>query len=277
MLLNVRDRRVEARIAYVGPLGAGRATNLVKLGASPTELATDWRPPSGSRFRDCDVVVKLAVASGAGDLGEALRDVDGVVFVADADPDALERNREAMAATRAALAARKDVAVVVQVNKRDLSAALSPQEVLAALDAESLPHVEAAAARGEGVIETAERALGAVLEASAAHAPVPPPDAPVKTSARGEGNPLLSALQKVLRDTVTEHVAALKSQAPSASADAPSQDSIAELVAEVRALRAAVDGIAAREARTQERVETIHAVVADLGEDMKRRKWGWFR
>jgi hypothetical protein len=285
MHLNVRDRRVVARIAYVGASGAGRTTNLTRLGAKAGEgaLAVEWRPPSGSRFRDCDVVVELMANPGTDELASSLHDVDGVVFVADAAADAQERNQRALAATRAAMARRTDdVALVVQVNKRDLPNALPTAAVLSALAAEEAPHVEAVALRGEGVAETAERALDEVLRI-AARTPAHEPEhdaSPARPALRGESNPLLSSLRQILRDTVAEHVTELRARERDPALD--------DLVAEVRALRAAVerahaapkveapsDAPTARDALA--RLEAIHAVVLDLGEDMKRRKWGWFR
>lgn len=200
--LNVRERRLETKIAYIGPPSSGKATNLERLGetrATDDGLALFWKPREQTTFRDCDVRVELVTARGADAerVRSLVRESDGVVFVADADRDAQAKNHEVLEALQAAMAAERVVPVVVQVNKRDL-----PEAVDVALG--DWPHVEAVATRGEGVVETAERALEVVLEslrkrdlgkdASAA----PPP-------AR-EGHPLLSALRQVLRETVEAHV-----------------------------------------------------------------------
>lgn len=307
MLLNVRDRRIEAKIAYIGARGAGKATNFEKLGGDPTgdSLSLDWRPATANRFRDCDVFVKL-VAERAEPTADALRDVlrdaDGVVFVADSDPSTHERTQRVLDLARAAIAAlgRADVPVVVQINKRDLEGAPPAAAVLDAIGGADLPHVVATAARGDGVIETAERALEGILAALDKGEPALASDP--KLPPRVEGNPLLTALRQVLRETVSEHVAQLESR---------NGDAITRLSEQVRELQLAVEALAVKERTTlptpipaaprdsmarsldtlgehvaaqresaayaAEKLEAILKVVTDLSDDMKRRKWGWFR
>lgn len=72
--LNLRDRRIEARIAYVGP-EAHVLSTFDRLRSTPTfalagERALDWRPAT-KRFRDCDLHVKLVIGERDG--------ADGVV------------------------------------------------------------------------------------------------------------------------------------------------------------------------------------------------------
>lgn len=216
--LNVRERRIETKIAYLGPQLSGKATNFGQLGGAGVTtrddvLALDWKPTHSSTFRDCDVMVKLVATRGEleGDsLERLLRDADGVVFVADADPDAQDRNRTSLAKMKAALAARTTaMPVVVQVNKTDLPDALTAENVVSSLEATAWPHVAAAATRGEGVQETAERAILEVLEAlrrTTAVTERDPERAQNTIAPRIDGNPLLSALREVLRETVREHV-----------------------------------------------------------------------
>lgn len=221
--LNVRERRLEATIAYVGPELAGKATNLERLGSPRSSgddvLARDWTPSSSpSELGDFEVTVKLVAPRGAPSearVRELLREADGVVFVADADPAAHDRNRASLATVREILASdpTRKLPVVVQINKTDLPDALPVNEVVRALDAEAWPHVSASASRGDGVIETAERSLSTVVGAlrSCGGDAAGPSGLAAPLSSR-EGSPLLSALRQVLRETVAEHVAELEAR-----------------------------------------------------------------
>lgn len=228
--LNVRERRIEATIAYVGSELAGKGTNVeriargvgdVRVGkveAETTEsadlLSFAWSSPE-RRFRDCDVLLKIVAPHGTAQdrVQAALRDADGVVVVVDAHPSAQEKNRSAFDAVRELIGAsgRPDVPVVVQVNKSDLPDAMSAADVVGALDATSFLSVSASAATGEGVVETLAAAVEEVL------ATLRPEgadeitfDRPTSVApASAEGHPLLAALRKVLRDTVREHVVEL--------------------------------------------------------------------
>lgn len=207
--LNVRERRLEAKIAYVGPAQSGKNTNFAQLGGGTLQddvLGLYWRPKEAVTYRDFDVRVHLVTARGGASTESLLRDVDGVVFVADATAEAQTRNRDVLAAVRKALAAH--VPIVVQVNKSDHPEAVAVNDVVGALDLGDLPVVSASATRGDGVVETAERALAAVLEVLHTRAPVesvPPP-----TVVPRDGSPLLTALREILRDTVAQQVSAME-------------------------------------------------------------------
>lgn len=257
--LNVRERRVETTIAYIGPFGAGKATNLEQLGrhvgARGAEaervasdeigetIAIDWHPPSELQFRDCGLSVRVVASQGsptAERFRALLRDADGVVLVLDAHPSAREANRASAELVREALdpERRTKLPVVVQVNKVDLPEAREAAEVAAELGAQ-WPHVEAAAASGSGVIETLERALRDVLESLEGGSPDPeretvrPPT--LAPTARTEGNPLLTALRQVLRDTVAEHVAELERRFVAQTLSAIEERFVAQTMAAIAA------------------------------------------
>ena len=224
--LNVRERRLEAKIAYVGPQQSGKATNFERLGGrriigDDDVLALDWAPGATTAFSEYQVTVRLVVPRGApssASVREALHEADGVVFVADADPAAHERNRASLAILRDVLAsaAPRNLPVVVQVNKSDLPDALAADEVVRALDAGAWPHVTASAAKGQGVVETIERALATIFDALRASVDadgrITAPEVVTASTRRPEGNPLLSALRQVLRDTVGEHAAEIEAR-----------------------------------------------------------------
>lgn len=231
--LNVRERRIEATIAYVGSELSGKATNFEHVRRDAREgragaldeqpagkgsiLSFDWRPLRIEKFNDCDVMVKLVTTHGlvsADDVQRVLEKADGIVFVADADPAALDRNKRSLATVRDWLArdASKKRPIVVQVNKRDLPDATPAGDLASALAVQQWPQVSACATNGEGVLETLLRALDDVLSAlketkdDAKDGLADPRGA----GPRPEGNPLLTALRQVLQSTVAEHVAALE-------------------------------------------------------------------
>jgi hypothetical protein len=222
--LNVRERRIETKIAYVGPELAGKATNLQRLKSdvargratdileTPTEggalVSLDWTPLQMPRFNDCDIAVKIIAARGTlseGALGDLLEDVDGVVVVVDASSAAQDENRRAISLVREVLGKDTSVQrpVVVQLNKSDLEDAVPASELAHALQTNDWPVVSASATRGDGVVETLEMALANVLEAMKASGAEP-------QEVRADHNPLLTALRQILRETVTEHMAALE-------------------------------------------------------------------
>ena len=238
--LNVRERRIEARIAYVGPDLAGKTTNLEHLRTATRDariarveapqvgggdvLSVAWRPPENARFRDCEVIVRVIAQgrspSGSRRLGEVLHEVDGVIVVADAHPAARPRNHASLIELREALARseRASVPLVVQVNKTDLPDAIPAADVVRTMDAGPLPHVEASALRGDGVVDTLELALVQVLASmqregdptDAAHAARGA--ARLGGGATDTGHPLLAALRQVLRETVQDHAAEVEAR-----------------------------------------------------------------
>lgn len=262
--LNVRDRRIEAKIAYLGPDLAGRTTNFERLrdgskdararikdvratsDATATRLSLAWQLEEAARFRDCDVVVEL-VAPRAGATDDVLREADGVVVVVDAAPSAQERNRASLASVRETLERiqRGSVPLVVQVNKADLPDALSTETVVGNLAATSLPHVSAIATKGQGVVETLATAMDGVLAAMQAR----PDD--TQTPHIDPTHPLLSALQEVLRQTVREHLDEV-----SASVAERVEASLARLEDRVRGLEASV-------ARVDDRMQSLQESIDD--------------
>ncbi|MBX3198421.1 MAG: hypothetical protein KF894_09845 [Labilithrix sp.] len=214
--LNVRERRIETKIAYVGPELAGKTTNLqhLKGGArrarasdlSPDgdALSLDWRPLEKSRFDDCELTVQLVASRGSLSterLDTLLEDSDGVVVVVDAAPTAREENLRTLSLVREALArpSVRRMPVVVQLNKTDLSEAISASEVASSVE---WPIVTASAVRGEGVVETLETALSNVIASFDERAPSEP-----RVSSKMNEHPLLGALKEILRETVSEHMA----------------------------------------------------------------------
>jgi hypothetical protein len=270
--LNVRERRIETKIAYVGADLVGKATNLEALKTATRDaksgsvetyttpdgelLSLSWQPADRTLFRDCDVLVKIVAPRGPiSELAEreTLRDVDGVVIVMDARAEAREQNRESLLRVNEALERgdRTQVACVLQLNKSDLKEALAPTVMLDAIDASQFRHVTASATRGEGVIETLEAALGEVLarmqqeqpDDSRSRETVVPP-------ANGDNaHPLLASLRQVLRETMSEYAAELELRVTT---------SMRRSLADIE--RAATQG----QARASEELETLRVDVERL-------------
>lgn len=271
--LNVRDRRMETKIAYIGAKLAGKATNLRHLTSDSARgrstdlqidddtLSLEWRPLRVDRFDGCDVAVKLVAAKGAASterLAQLLDNADGIVVVVDSAPSARNENTRVLELVREALSKQsaRSIPVVVQVNKVDLPDAVPAHELAGTVD---WPIVPAAAARGEGVIETLEMALDKVLETMKTK------EAPI--TAKLDQNPLLSALRAVLRETVAEHVTAFEARAAEgivASMTATFERSEG-LISELRTMIAVNAQETARALASQEAaLSALASAVADL-------------
>jgi signal recognition particle receptor subunit beta len=87
-----------------------------------------------------------------------LKGADSVVFVADSQPSMVESTRESFANLLENLEQNNidanDTPIIVQFNKRDLPGVLPVDELQDALGLEGYPYTEAAAIKGEGVMET---------------------------------------------------------------------------------------------------------------------------
>ena len=87
-----------------------------------------------------------------------LKGVDGLVFVADSQWDRLESNLQSMKELQERLALQgvrlRDLPVVLQYNKRDLSSIASLADLRSYVNLYSFKEVEAEAHRGVGVISS---------------------------------------------------------------------------------------------------------------------------
>lgn len=176
--IDVRQRRIDAKIVYYGPGLSGKTTNLLDIHRRmPAERRGELRSLATDEERTLffDFVPVAPIHVGGWDLRFHLYSVpgqeqfvrtrrailggaDGVVFVADASPGRQEANITSLTELGEFLDAYghplPDTAFVLQVNKLDLPDALAHEAVTEALGPNAHPSLAAIATQGSGVAET---------------------------------------------------------------------------------------------------------------------------
>jgi mutual gliding-motility protein MglA len=96
-----------------------------------------------------------------------LKGADGVVFVADSQEERMDANLETLENLQEHLKEHKlafaTIPYVLQLNKRDLTGILSPEELKKQLQTKAEPVVESVAITGQGVFETLKELAKQVL------------------------------------------------------------------------------------------------------------------
>jgi signal recognition particle receptor subunit beta len=178
VLFNHATREMTAKIVYYGPGLCGKTTNLMvifdKLDPSQKgkmlSLATktdrtlffDLLPVDIGKVGAFNLKIQLYTVPGQVFYNETrklvLKGADAVVFVADSQPSMVESTRESFTNLMDNLQENNldvnDTPIVIQFNKRDLPGVLPVEALQEALGFEGFPYTEAAAIRGEGVMET---------------------------------------------------------------------------------------------------------------------------
>ncbi len=177
-LINHTKREINAKLVYVGPAAAGKATNLSYV---YTKLKQAFRGKFKSMNLQSDRMLFFDfVPAGQGDLegysirfhiytlsGEVthpsswkmvLKGADGLVMVADSTPGRMAANLESLKQVTACLAVYDrtlgQVPCVLQCNKRDADEAVDPEAMRKELSLLGAPLFPAVASKGEGVLET---------------------------------------------------------------------------------------------------------------------------
>jgi signal recognition particle receptor subunit beta len=178
VLFNHATREMTAKIVYYGPGLCGKTTNLMvifdKLDPSQKgkmlSLATktdrtlffDLLPVDIGRVGAFNLKIQLYTVPGQVFYNETrklvLKGADAVVFVADSQPSMVDSTRESFANLLENLEENNidpnDTPIIVQFNKRDIPGVLPVDQLQEALGLEGYPYTEAAAIKGEGVMET---------------------------------------------------------------------------------------------------------------------------
>ena len=178
MFLNYTTMQMTAKIVYYGPGLCGKTTNLqhihLKTAArSRGEMVSLETETDRTLFFDLlpldvgvigGMKVRLQLYTVPGQVFYnatrklVLKNVDGVVFVADSQPAMLDANLESISNLKANLAEMgltlEAVPIVFQYNKRDLRNILPLETMNEELNPDGHPWFEAAALHGIGVFET---------------------------------------------------------------------------------------------------------------------------
>jgi signal recognition particle receptor subunit beta len=178
VLFNHATREMTAKIVYYGPGLCGKTTNLLvifdkldpKSKGKMLSLATktdrtlffDLLPVDIGKVGPFNLKIQLYTVPGQVFYNETrklvLRGADSVVFVADSQPAMVDANRESFANLLENLEENQidpnDTPIVIQFNKRDLPGVLPVEQLQEQLGFEGYPYSEAAAIRGDGVMET---------------------------------------------------------------------------------------------------------------------------
>ena len=181
--LNLEAREITLKIVYYGPALSGKTTNLrqihAKLAAGMrSEMVTldtqddrtlyfDFLPVEFGAEGDYKIKLKLFTVPGQvlhrSTRRVVLAGADAVVFVADSQRSASSGNAYSYRDLEANLRANgldiQQMPTVVQFNKRDLEDIKPLDEIRKAWEGTGIPTIPAAAAKGEGVIETLEALL----------------------------------------------------------------------------------------------------------------------
>jgi signal recognition particle receptor subunit beta len=186
--INYAAKEINCKIVYVGTGLSGKTTNLQyvyehtqkdsrgKLVSLSTEnertLFFDFLPLSVGEIRGYKTRFHLYTVPGQTfyELSREyiLKGVDGLVFVADSEPERMEANIEAWHQLEKSLERQgydvHRLPLVLQYNKRDLPGAVPVDEMEATFNPTQRPFFEAVANQGRGVMETLTRICQLVIE-----------------------------------------------------------------------------------------------------------------
>ncbi len=178
MNINWQLRELDLKVVYYGPALSGTTTNLEQIHARVdpqrrSELVSlkthedrtlffDFMQLELGKISGLQPKIHLYTVPGQSYYEASrrlvLRGADGVVFVADSDPDRLQANlaswEDLVRHLEGYDLSLKTVPLVVQCNKQDLARALPPALLKRELSTNGFPVIAAAAARGEGVFDT---------------------------------------------------------------------------------------------------------------------------
>jgi hypothetical protein len=186
--INFARREVNCKIVYYGPGLSGKTTNLELIhqkagqgiAGQLTSIATEQDRTLFFDFMPLDIgsvagmKTKFFLYTVPGQVYYnstrklVLQGADGVVFVADSDPNRMPDNLESLKNLEENL---KDynldprkIPFVIQFNKRDLPAAVPVPELNAKLNRWSVPTYEAVAVKGDGVMQTLKGLSKMIIE-----------------------------------------------------------------------------------------------------------------
>ncbi len=176
--INYNAKEIHCKIVYYGPSLSGKTTNLQwvyhKTNAQeksdlielPTDIERtlffDFLPIEVGKIRGFDTRFHLYTVPGQVVYDASrkliLKGLDGIVFVADSQEERMEENIQSLKDLKNNLDLQgyqiKELPLVIQYNKRDLSNALSLAKLRSSLNFYNSPDFEATAKDGKGVFES---------------------------------------------------------------------------------------------------------------------------
>ncbi len=176
--VNSNAKEVHCKIVYYGPSLGGKTTNIQwvyqqtshenksKMQAYDKEvertLFFDFLPLNIGDIRGYKTRFHLYTVPGQivydASRKLILKGLDGVIFVADSQEERMEENVQALKNLERNLEQQnydiRQVPLVIQYNKRDLSNAMKLQDMRSALNIYNAPDFEAIAHEGKGVLES---------------------------------------------------------------------------------------------------------------------------
>jgi signal recognition particle receptor subunit beta len=177
-VIDIKARQINCKLVYYGTGFGGKTTNLRhihkktnpkqrgQLVSLETEsertLFFDFFPMAAGKFMGFDLRFSFYTVPGQSFYNltrkTILKDVDGIVFVSDSDPDREDANIDSYLNLQENLAEFKiELAKfphVIQYNKRDLPEVMSVEQMRRTLNTYGVPDFEAEALGGKGVFET---------------------------------------------------------------------------------------------------------------------------
>ncbi len=186
--VNLVAREVAVKIVFYGPGLSGKTTSLRKVyetvrpahRGEMMSIATegdrtlffDFLPVKVERVNDCTVRLALYTVPGQVFYNATrklvLQGADGVVFVADSQPEMMDANRESLSNLEENLLEQgvrlERFPLVFQWNKRDLAKALPVPDLRAALNPRNVPDFETEALSGRGVLDALKAITRLVIQ-----------------------------------------------------------------------------------------------------------------
>jgi signal recognition particle receptor subunit beta len=176
--IDIKARQINCKLVYYGTGFGGKTTNLryIHKKTNPKQkgqllslqtesertLFFDFFPMAAGKFMGFDLRFSFYTVPGQSFYNltrkTILKDVDGIVFVSDSDPDRQDANIDSYLNLKENLAELKiDLAQfphVIQYNKRDLPQVLPIDVMRREINLHGVPDFEAEALNGKGVFET---------------------------------------------------------------------------------------------------------------------------
>jgi signal recognition particle receptor subunit beta len=176
--IDIKARQINCKLVYYGTGFGGKTTNLrhIHKKTSPKQrgqlvsletesertLFFDFFPMAAGKFMGFDLRFSFYTVPGQSFYNltrkTILKDVDGIVFVSDSDPDREEANIDSYLNLQENLLEFKiELAKfphVIQYNKRDLPEVMTVEQMRKTLNTYGVPDFEAEALAGKGVFET---------------------------------------------------------------------------------------------------------------------------